>query len=264
MVKHITRWIRLVPNLRKEPYLLFKHILGFYPGRIEYYEMAVVHKSVVHPSPDNQSDNERLEFLGDAVLNSVVADILYHRFSEQQEGFLTNTRSKLVKRETLNQLARLIGLDKIVKTSKYVDSHTNNNIYGNALEALIGAIYLDFGYNYCKKFIQNKLINSLIDMNRIVVQEENFKSRIIEICQKYRLSFDFILIDETLSEDNRHKFNSKLIIEGSTISEASGSSKKESHQNAAQIAYKMFETHPDLLTKIIASKTASQSTSPTQ
>ena len=155
MIKTILRKIRLLSNARKEPYFLFYKVLGFYPDKIAYYQLAVRHKSVSIPTDSGHNlSNERLEFLGDAVLNSVVTDILYRRYEDEREGFLTNTRSKIVKRDSLNKLAVEIGLDKLVIVTKYVNTHTNNNIYGNALEALMGAIYLDYGYKQCKRFVE--------------------------------------------------------------------------------------------------------------
>jgi ribonuclease-3 len=236
VIKNILRKIRLLSNARKEPYFLFYKVLGFYPDRIEYYQLAVRHKSVsILTESGHQLSNERLEFLGDAVLNSVVTDILYHRYENQREGFLTNTRSKIVKRDSLNLLAAEIGLDKLVKVTKYVNAHTNNNIYGNALEALMGAIYLDFGYKKCKQFVEQRLIKSFADLDKVAENEVNFKSKLIEWCQKNRLQADFVLVEEKLSGLNKHIFHTRLTINDKTICEATGSSKKESQQNVSRI-----------------------------
>lgn len=251
MIKNILRQIRLFSNARKEPYFLFYKVLGFYPDRIEYYQLAVRHKSVsILTESGNQLSNERLEFLGDAVLNSVVTDILYRRYENQREGFLTNTRSKIVKRDSLNRLAVEIGLDKLVKVTKYVNAHTNNNIYGNALEALMGAIYLDFGYKKCRQFVEQRLLKTFVDIDKLAEDEVNFKSKIIEWCQKNRLQTDFILVEETLSGLNKHIFKTQLTINGQTICEATGSSKKESQQNASRIGYHLIIANPNFLKKI--------------
>jgi len=227
-------------------------VLGFYPDKIDYYQLAVRHKSVsILTDSGHQLSNERLEFLGDAVLNSVVTDILYHRYETQREGFLTNTRSKIVKRDSLNQLAVEIGLDKLVKVTRYVNTHTNNNIYGNALEALMGAIYLDYGYKKCKKFVEQRLIRTFINLDKVAENEVNFKSKVIEWCQKNRLEPEFILIDEVLSKTNKHIFHTRLIIQGKTICEASGASKKESQQLVSQICYQKILTEPDFLTGLL-------------
>jgi ribonuclease III len=251
VIKNILRKIRLISKARKEPYFLFHKVLGFYPDKIEYYQLAVRHKSVSIPTANGHNlSNERLEFLGDAVLNSVVTDILYRKFENQREGFLTNTRSKIVKRDSLNQLAVEIGLDKLVKVTKYVNTHTNNNIYGNALEALMGAIYLDYGYKQCKVFVEKRLIKSFVNLDEVVENEVNFKSKMIEWCQKNRVESEFILISETLSSSNKHIFESNLTINGKTICKASGSSKKESQQNASRVGLELIQLNSKFLDEL--------------
>jgi ribonuclease-3 len=256
VIKNILRKIRLLSNARKEPYFLFNKVLGFYPDKIDYYQLAVRHKSVSILTEDgHQLSNERLEFLGDAILNSVVTDILYRRYENQQEGFLTNTRSKIVKRDSLNQLAVEIGLDKMVKVTKYVNTHTNNNIYGNALEAIMGAIYLDYGYKQCKKFVEQRLIRTFIDLDKLAVNEVNFKSKLIEWCQKNRLEPEFILLEEILNKSNKHVFQTSLVINNKTICEASGTSKKESQQLVSQLACQQILTNPDFLNNLLQEPT---------
>ncbi len=248
MIKYLIKNIRLLSNARKEPYFLFQQVLGFYPDKIEYYQLAVRHKSVSIPTGSGHFlSNERLEFLGDAVLNSVVTDILYHRYENQREGFLTNTRSKIVNREALNNLAIEIGLDKLVLVTKYVNANTNKNIYGNALEAIMGAIYLDFGYKQCKKFVVQRLMKTFIDLDAVAQNEINFKSKLIEWCQKNRLESEFILVQDTLSGANKHEFLTKLEIQGKTVCEATGKSKKESQQNVSQIALQFIESNSDFI-----------------
>jgi ribonuclease-3 len=248
VIKNILLKIRLLSKARKEPYFLFYKVLGFYPDKIEYYQLAVRHKSVSIPTENGCNlSNERLEFLGDAVLNSVVTDILYRRYEDEREGFLTNTRSKIVKRDSLNKLALEIGLDKLIQVTKYVNTHTNNNIYGNALEALMGAIYLDYGYKQCKKFVEQRLFKGFINLEKVAEKEVNFKSKLIEWCQKNKLEMEFILVSETMSRSSKHIFLSSLIIQGKTICEASGPSKKESQQNVSRIAFETILSNPEFL-----------------
>ena len=248
MIKNILLKIRLLSKARKEPYFLFYKVLGFYPDKIEYYQLAVRHKSVSIPTENGCNlSNERLEFLGDAVLNSVVTDILYRRYEDEREGFLTNTRSKIVKRDSLNKLALEIGLDKLIQVTKYVNTHTNNNIYGNALEALMGAIYLDYGYKQCKKFVEQRLFKGFINLEKVAEKEVNFKSKLIEWCQKNKLEMEFILVSETMSRSNKHIFLSSLIIQGKTICEGSGPSKKESQQNVSRIAFETILSNSEFL-----------------
>jgi len=253
VIRYILRKIRLLSNARKEPYFLFYKVLGFYPDKIDYYQLAVRHKSVsILTDSGHHLSNERLEFLGDAVLNSVVTDILYHRYETQREGFLTNTRSKIVKRDSLNQLALEIGLDKLVKVTKYVNTHTNNNIYGNALEALMGAIYLDLGYKQCKKFVEQRLIRTFINLDKVAENEVNFKSKLIEWCQKHRVEPEFVLVEDVLSQANKHVFQTRLVIQGKTICEASGASKKESQQLVSKIGFQQIQSEPDFLTILLS------------
>lgn len=251
MIKNILLKIRLLSKSRQEPYLLFRNVLGFYPNKIEYYQLAVRHKSVSILTDNGINlSNERLEFLGDAVLNSVVTDILYRRYENQREGFLTNTRSKIVKRDSLNKLALEIGLDKIMMVSKYVDTNNNNNIYGNALEALMGAIYLDQGYKKCKKFVERRLFRTFVNLDKVAENEVNFKSKLIEWCQKERLTPEFILVEDVLSEKNKHIFRTQLTIEGKIICEATGKSKKDSQQNVSHEAYQLILNNPDFVVEI--------------
>lgn len=141
----------------KEPYLSFYRILGYCPHRIELYQQAVTHRSAVASDENGRKiNNERLEFLGDAVFTLVTADILYHAFPEKREGFLSSSRSRIIQRETLNRIALEIGLNKLVRADIQITSH-NNYIYGNAFEALIGAIYLDCGFKQCRRFIAERI-----------------------------------------------------------------------------------------------------------
>ena len=256
MFNYILRNIRLLSNARKEPYVLFYKVLGFYPDKIDYYQLAVRHKSVAILTEDGHNlNNERLEFLGDAVLNSVVTDILYRRYENQREGFLTNTRSKIVKRDSLNQLAVEIGLDKLIKVTKYVNTHTNNNIYGNALEALMGAIYLDYGYKKCRKFVEERLIQTFINLDKIAENEVNFKSKLIEWSQKNRLEAEFILVEDILGKSNKHVFQTRLLIQGKTICEATGANKKESQQLVSKIACQQIESNSDFIKELLQEPT---------
>ena len=226
---------------RREPYLSFYRLLGFYPKNIEYYRLAVRHRSVLYVKNRHVLSNERLEFLGDAVLNVIVSEILYNRYPNAKEGFLTDTRSKIVKRDSLNQLAVSTGLNKLVVSTKNANRHTNTNIYGNAMEALIGAVFLDCGYRKCKQFVEKRLFGYFIDLDKITENEVNFKSRLIEWCQKRHLQMQFVLLEDISEKNNNHTFTSALEIDGNHICEGFGSSKKRSEQHAARIALKMID-----------------------
>lgn len=246
MFKLLFRYIRLFSNFRKEPYLQLFRILGFYPDNISYYQLALHHSSAKTVTNRGvKLNNERLEFLGDAILNSVVTDILFSKFENQREGFLTNTRSKIVKRDTLNQIGLEIGLDKlIVKSKKMQPASFGNNIYGNAFEALIGAIYLDLGYKKCMSFVEKRLFKTFLDLEKLVSNEVNYKSKIIEFCQKNNLKSAFHLVDDSIDNLGNHTFISQLMIQNQAICQGKGSSKKESQQQASKFAFEIINKNP--------------------
>ena len=171
--------IKLPFRKEKELCRAFRRMIGFYPHNIGLYQEALMHKSMLaHGKSGSPLNNERLEFLGDAVLGAVVSEIVYHHFPNKREGFLTNTRSKIVQRESLGKLANEIGLDKLIRRHEQNQTH-NSYLAGNAFEALIGAIYLDRGYAHCKTFIADKILHRLIDIDKVAYQEVNFKSKLL-------------------------------------------------------------------------------------
>lgn len=229
-------------NKNKEPYSSIYKILGFYPENLHIYEQAFLHKSSSIEADDGKwINNERLEFLGDAVLDAIVADIVYKRYPNRREGFLTNTRSKIVQRETLNRVAVELGLDKMVVYSSKLNSH-NNHMYGNALEALIGAVYLDKGYGTCYTFVQNILIKKHINLEQLARKEVNFKSSLIEWSQKNKLEITFDLIESFVDNEGNPIFQTGVVLADNQIGVGIGYSKKESQQNAAKMAIKKLRT----------------------
>lgn len=233
MFSNITDRIRLLFRKDKESYFRFYKMLGFYPRNISIYEQALLHKSSSIKSEQGRLlNNERLEFLGDAILDAVVADIVYKKFEGKREGFLTNTRSKIVQRETLNRLAIEIGLDKLIKYSARQSSH-NSYMCGNAFEALVGAIYLDRGYRACKHFMEHRIIGPYINLEKISRKEVNFKSKLIEWSQKNRVELTFELITQSHDQCFSPTFESEVLIEGIPAGRGIGYSKKESQQRAA-------------------------------
>ena len=242
--------IRLLFVKNRESYLCFYQILGFYPRNIQLYEQALLHKSTtVRTDKGRLLNNERLEFLGDAILDAIVADIVYKHFEGKPEGFLTNTRSKIVQRETLNQLAVEIGLDKLIKYSARSSSH-NSYMYGNAFEAFIGAIYLDQGYECCKKFLEDRIIHPYIDLDKLSRKEVNFKSKLIEWSQKNKMVVSFELIEQFLDKEGNPVFQTEVRIEGLPGGAGNGYSKKESQQNAAQIALKKIKSDSAFIERV--------------
>ncbi|HCY71731.1 MAG TPA: ribonuclease III [Bacteroides cellulosilyticus] len=246
--------IRLLFRKDKESYFCFYKILGFYPRNIQLYQQALLHKSTsIRSEKGRPLNNERLEFLGDAILDAIVGDIVYKHFEGRREGFLTNTRSKIVQRETLNKLAVEIGLDKLVKYSTRSSSH-NSYMYGNAFEAFIGAIYLDQGYERCKRFMEEKIFKNYIDLDKMSRKEVNFKSKLIEWSQKSKVEVSFELIEQFLDEDYNPMFHTEIRIEGISAGKGTGYSKKESQQNAAQAALKKIENDASFKEQIEATK----------
>lgn len=211
-------------------------ILGFYPHRIEFYRIALAHKSLAFRNAKGRpTNNERLEFLGDAIIEAVVSDIVFHRYPSKREGFLTCTRSKIVQRSSLNRLATEIGLNRLVKTAGLANTH-NNNILGNAFEALVGAIYLDRGYGHCKWFIEKRIVGRLVDIDGVARKEVNFKSKLLEWTQKNRIECRYDFEEHEDTDANSPVFSSTIIIEGLKAGEGKGYSKKESQQAAARNA----------------------------
>lgn len=258
MLTNITDRIRLLFHPEKESYSLFHRILGFYPHDIEIYKQALLHKSSSVKSQGKLINNERLEFLGDAILDAIVADIVYKRYEGKREGFLTNTRSKIVQRETLNNLAINIGLDKLIKYSSKQSSH-NSYMSGNAFEALIGAIYLDKGYNVCRKFIEERIIGKYINIDKLSRKEVNFKSKLIEWSQKNKFEIEFRLIDQNLDEDQNPFFETQIIVENVPGGTGKGYSKKESQQAAAHLTMSMIKKDSIFIDAIFAAKNERES-----
>ena len=231
-------------------------ILGFYPHNIDIYRLAFAHKSMsgrrqpeAAPSRDRRRrgarpeqpakplNNERLEYLGDAVLETVVSDIVFHHFPTRREGFLTATRSKIVQRESLNRLAAEMGLERLIQASQGTHlAHTN--IGGNAFEALMGAIYLDRGFKHCYWFIAHRVIGHYIDLDTVADKEVNFKSKLLEWSQKNRINLSFR--DQSNGEDAG--FRTTVVIEGIQVSKGAARSKKEAHQQAAHEALKRMRS----------------------
>lgn len=234
MLRNFIDKIRFSIRKDRESYFCFYKMMGFFPHRISLYEQALSHKSTFLRTKDGVPiNNERLEFLGDAVLDAVVGHIVYVYFKRRGEGFLTNMRSKIVQRETLNKLAVQIGLDKMIKSTSHLSSH-NSYMCGNAFEALVGAIYLDRGYEYCRLFIQKKIIDKHVNLDKLSHKEVNFKSRLIEWGQKRKVVVDFKLIDQQKDESGNPIFKTEIMLENISAGQGEGYSKKESQQIAAR------------------------------
>jgi ribonuclease-3 len=228
-----------------------RRIMGFYPRKVDVYREALMHRSLNHYRPhEKKKDNERLEYLGDAVIETVVSDILYHHFPKKKEGFLTSTRSKIVQRSSLNRLAKETGLVELVQSTHI--NHTHNSfISGNAFEAFVGAIYLDRGYTYCYRFFEERLIGKYINLDKVSKEDDNHKSKLIEWSQKTQYQIDFELIDENIVGTNSPTFRTRVCIEGIEVGMGFGYSKKESQQQAAKEALQHIRKKGELYHSIV-------------
>ena len=214
MLNNIIDRIKLPFRKEKELYSSLYAILGFYPRNISYYKLALMHKSIMRRNAKGKPvNNERLEFLGDAILDAIVGDIVYQHFPGKREGFLTNTRSKLVQRDTLNKLANELGISKLILSNGRSSSH-NSYMGGNAFEALVGAVYLDRGYDACMNFMQHRILTQMINIDKVAYKEVNFKSKLIEWSQKNRVKLDFEILEQGKDKNGSPIFNYKVVIEG--------------------------------------------------
>jgi ribonuclease-3 len=215
-------------------------ILGFKPDNILYYQKAFTHRSSNKLDlKGNPMNYERLEFLGDAMLSSVIAAYLYNEAPAGDEGYLTKMRSKIVSREHLNELGRDLNLIQLIE-SKIQTQHFGENIHGNIFEALVGAIFLDKGYPYCEKFIQKSVIIPYVDIAKLEGKVISYKSLLIEWCQKEKKSFHYDVFDDN-GIDGQKYFGVKLSIDNKVIAKARATSKKKAEEKASQRAYFVFQ-----------------------
>lgn len=225
-------------------YLGMSNILGFKPKKLGFYKKAFLHRSA------NQKDKkgipmnyERLEFLGDSMLGTIISKHLYDQVPEGDEGYLTKMRSKIVSRKHLNELGKDLGLIGFVK-SRIPKSHFGENIHGNVFEALVGAIYLDRGYKYCEKFINKRVIEPYVDIEQLEGKVISYKSLVIEWCQKQKKSFDYDVYEDTGNDTVKH-FAVKLTIADKVMAKARATSKKKAEERASKRAYYALQDKMD-------------------
>ena len=246
--------MRLPFSKDKELRAALYEIFGFYPHRIQFYKLALMHKSVTRRNEKGKPlNNERLEFLGDAILDAIVGDIVYRHFEGKREGFLTSTRSKIVQRDTLNRLATEMGITQLIKFGKHTPSH-NSYMGGNAFEALVGAMYLDRGYEACLRFMEKRILSQLINIDKVAYKEINFKSKLIEWCQKNKVKLDFKLLEQSREGKNSPIFKYQVLIEGLEGGVGEGYSKKESQQLASKITLQQLKRKPQFIDAVFTAK----------
>lgn len=233
----IRRFYKLYLSPNRKYVKSLKNLLGFVPGNLSLYKLAFRHKSVAtNVKKGVKNSNERLEFLGDAVLGSVVAEVLFKLYPYEDEGFLTELRSKIVNRVNLNQLARKLGFQDLIQyDNRMVNSARQGSLLGDAFEALIGAVYLDKGYDFTKNFLINHIIKSHIDIHRLEQTETNFKSKLIEWCQRHGKDITFELIENQEGESNK-LFTVQASIDGEVMGQGKEFNKKNAEKLAAEKA----------------------------
>lgn len=221
---------------QKQLSLQLEHVLGFKPKYLPYYELALMHRSMIDDLPHN---NERLEFLGDAILGSIVAEYLFKRYPNQPEGYLTELRSRIVRRETLNQVAMRMGLNKLVQYNKQDRGLGRSHIFGNALEALIGAVYLDVGFAKTRVFILQQFIKPYIDIETMESTDTNYKNQLLSWAQKRGQVILFETLGE-VQEGSRKVFSVAIVLDGVEITVGTGYNKKDAGQVAAKKAIEIL------------------------
>lgn len=222
-----------------------KNIFGYNPGNLALYKLALRHRSAATPMTNGiKHSNERLEYLGDAVLGSIVADFLFKKFPFRDEGFLTEMRSRIVSRTNLNALSKKLGLSQLIETS--IDGKVSgSSIPGDAFEALVGAIYLDKGYRFTQKILVHQIIACHLDIEELVSKEINFKSKIIEWSQKEKKTADFVLAEELENGKKNRLYVVNLLIDGQVTGIGQDFSIKKAEQKAAAEAWEKLPNHSD-------------------
>lgn len=237
-------FIRNILNSRSKRngnfFIQVKNIVGYKPSSMTYYEKAFTHRSMNIRDKDGTPINyERLEFVGDAMLSAVIASHLFNEVPQGDEGYLTKMRSKIVSREHLNELGRELNLIDLVESKIPVDNF-GNNIHGNLFEALVGAIYLDKGYNHCEKFIYDRIIIPHVDIEQLEGKVISYKSLLIEWCQKEKKTFDYHVYEDTGNDELRH-FSVKLSVNNKIVAKARATSKKKAEEKASKRAFFVFQ-----------------------
>jgi ribonuclease-3 len=221
-----------------------RKILGFKPGNLRLYEIAFIHRSASYTLPDGKRvNNERLEYLGDAVLDAILSDFLFEKFPDASEGFMTKIRSRIVNRDVLNQLAVSMGINDIL-VSHVNSAHPTKNLYGDAFEALIGSVFLDKGFGKTKKLFIKKVLSKYLDMETIVQTDTDYKSIVFEWVQKNKANLIFTYNEEYDFDTRKSYFSTTLFINKLEYGKGVGASKKEAEQEASSQAWKRIKDIP--------------------
>lgn len=210
-----------------------RSLIGFTPSKLSIFKLAFYHKSASNDKMNAITSNERLEYLGDAVLGTIVAEYLFKKYPNKNEGFLTKMRSKIVKRQSLNKIADKMGLDVIL--NEYNQTRLSRSMLGNALEALVGAVYLECGYNGTKRYVINKILRSYLDIHELEEYDDNYKSQLLEHCQKNGQVVTYKMLAK-YKFDKRDRFKVAVMIDGKKLATADDFNKKSAEQTASEKA----------------------------
>lgn len=211
------------------------NIVGFTPSNLQIFKQAFSHKSASDPKLHTVTSNERLEYLGDSILSTIVAEYLFQKYPNSNEGFLTKMRSKIVKRKTLNRIADDMGIDVVLQDNN--DTRLSESMKGNALEALVGAIYLEKGFDITKDIVVKKILRRHLNIQELEDNDDNYKSQLLEFCQKNGNDIDYRVI-ERFKMDNRDRFKIAVYVNGKEIASGEDFNKKSAEQNASFKALK--------------------------
>ena len=226
---------------KQEFRLWLKEMFGFKPKNLKLYEVALIHRSATFTLPNgNKINNERLEYLGDAIITGILSDYLFEKYPDANEGFMTKVRSRIVNREVLNQLATSIGINNIL-ICRVGSNHSKNNLFGDAFEALIGALFIDKGFKKTKKIFINCILHKYLDIEEIINTNADYKSLIFEWVQKNKSHLIFKYNEEYDFEQKKSIFTTKLFIDHKELATGHGVSKKEAEQEASCIAWKKLK-----------------------
>lgn len=241
-VKRLVNTFKRKSEKDKRLIIAIKTIVGSKPFNLDLYRLAIKHSSVAKPNEQGlKESNERLEYLGDAVLGAVVADYLFKTFPFKEEGFLTDIRSRIVNRESLNTIGKKVGLNQVVEYDQRKKGKlSHKSLYGDTLEALVGAVYLDKGYKFCKNFVLEKLIIPHLNIDEVIKSNPNYKSKIIEWSQKENHEVRFEII--SVKTDKHHReFTAQVFVDDKPLGKGFGHSKKKAEQDAAQKSCELLD-----------------------
>ncbi len=237
ILKFLLRWYNLYFSKDKNFAKRLRSLLGFVPVNMGLFRLAFYHKSTANDKIYSIQSNERLEYLGDAVLGTIVAEYLFKKYPNSDEGFLTKMRSKIVKRKSLNKIADKMGLD--VFLNEYNNTRLSKSMLGNALEALVGAVYLERGYHGTKRYVIQKILRGYLDIHELESYDDNYKSQLLEWCQKNGQSVAYKMLAK-YKMDKRDRFKVAVLVNGKRLATADDFNKKSAEQTASEKAMRML------------------------